>query len=309
MLGMTDHLGAALVVPQQVLDAFGLTGGGVRLPGGEGRSVSVGTAVLKPADECEETTWAAQLLTQLEETGFRLARPLCAQDGRWVVNGWSASRLVEGETGPVDRWVSLLTAARGFHAALRHVPRPAFLARRRHRWALADRVAWGEATVETLPAVAPLMARLSTVLRPVRADCQLVHGDLSGNVLFADGQPPAIIDFSPYWRPAAYADAIIAVDGLLWFNADRELLRLAWATPQFPQLLARALIFRLVALNEQARSTDAACLDGLAAFEPVVTEVESLVRGGARPDWQARGRPAGHGSDRGRLKSGRGGGP
>jgi uncharacterized protein (TIGR02569 family) len=283
---MTDGHVPRPLIPRHVLDAFGLTGAAHPLPGGGGQCVRVGSVVLKPAEDGDETTWVAQLLTQAAETGFRLARPVSARDGRWVVDGWSAAHLVAGETGPAGRWPLLLATARAFHTALRCTPMPPFLARRTHRWALADRVAWGEATFEPLPAVRPLMDRLTAVLRPVSADCQLVHGDLSGNVLFADGLPPAIIDFSPYWRPAAYADAIIAVDGLLWHQADRGLLTLVWTTPEFPQMLVRALVFRLVALNEQGRSLDAAGLDELARFDQVVTEFESVARAGhAGPVW------------------------
>jgi uncharacterized protein (TIGR02569 family) len=279
MLDMTDEGALAALIPLSVLDAFGVTGAVDLLPGGEGQSVRVGSVVLKPAEAGDETTWVAELLTRLDEAGFRLARPVRARDGRWVVAGWCASRLVPGETGPAGRWPPLLAAARAFHAELQPTTRPAFLARRTHRWALADRVAWGESTFEPLPAVRPLMDRLTAVLRPVSADCQLVHGDLSGNVLFAGGLAPAIIDFSPYWRPAAYADAIIAVDGLLWYGADRGLLTLAGTTPEFPQLLVRALIFRLVAHNEQARLSEALSPDELAQFAAVVSEVESLANG------------------------------
>jgi uncharacterized protein (TIGR02569 family) len=280
MLDMTGDAAPTALIPQSVLDAFGLTGAVDLLPGGEGHSVRVGSVVLKPAEDGDETRWVAELLTRLTETGFRLARPVRARDGRWVVDGWSASGLVAGETGPAGRWPLLLAAARSFHAGLRTTARPAFLALRTHRWALADRVAWGESTFEPLPDVRPLMDRLTAVRRPVSADCQLVHGDLSGNVLFADGLTPAIIDFSPYWRPAAYADAIIAVDGLLWYRADPGLLTLAGAaTPDFPQLLVRALIFRLVAHNESARLSEGSSPDELEKFEAVESEVESLVRG------------------------------
>lgn len=55
-------------------------------------------------------------------------------------------------------------------------------------------------------------ARLTRLIRPVCGPSQLVHGDLSGNVLFAEGLAPAIIDFSPYWRPTSYADAIVVID-------------------------------------------------------------------------------------------------
>ena len=259
-----------------MLDAFGLTGPAQPLPGGEGRSVRVGAAVLKPAEDRPEARWTAELLTRVEADGFRLARPLRALDGRWVVDGWSASRFVEGESGPAGRWAELLAAARAFHAALSCAPRPTFLASRTHRWAVADRVAWGEASVMPLPEVAPVLSRLESSRLPVTAGCQLVHGDLSGNVLFADGQPPTIIDFSPYWRPAAYADAIIAVDGLLWFDAEPDLLRLAASSPDFPQLLVRALIFRLVAMNERARDTAADLRDELASFDVAASSVEAL---------------------------------
>jgi uncharacterized protein (TIGR02569 family) len=260
-----------------VLDAFGLTGPAGLLPGGEGRSVRVGAAVLKPTEDGPEARWTAELLTRVESVGFRLARPLRAVDGRWVVDGWSATRFVAGESGADGRWRELLSAARAFHAALSSVPPPTFLADRTHRWATADRVAWGEASVTALPEVSPLLSRLESSRLPVTADCQLVHGDLSGNVLFADGQPPAIIDFSPYWRPAAYADAVIAVDGLLWFGAAPDLLSLAYSSPDFPQLLVRALIFRLVALNEQARDTDADLREDLAGFDAAASAVEALL--------------------------------
>jgi uncharacterized protein (TIGR02569 family) len=171
-----------------------------------------------------------------------------------------------------------LAAARAFHASLSTAPKPGFLASRTHRWAVADRVAWEEASASALPEVATLLSRLESLRRPVTADCQLVHGDLSGNVLFASGKPPAIIDFSPYWRPVAYADAVIAVDGLLWFDAGPDLLRLAEHPPDFPQLLMRALIFRLVAMSERARDTGADLGDELAVFDEATSSVEALLR-------------------------------
>ena len=259
------------VIPAAVIDAFSLRGVAVPLPGGEGHSVRVGAAVLKPVENGAETTWASELLSSVEESGFRLARPVKASDGRWVVDGWSASRFVDGEVGPGGRWAELLSAARALHAALRSAAQPTFLAGRTHRWAIADRVAWGEARVEPLPEVAPLLSRLEAALRPVTSPCQLVHGDLSGNVLFADAQLLAIIDFSPYWRPASYADAIVAVDGLLWFDAGRDVLELAWSSQDFPQMLLRALIFRLVAFNEAARGAADEVLDELTRFKTVVS--------------------------------------
>jgi len=87
---------------------------------------------------------------------------------------------------------------------------------------------------------------LVAALRPVRVPSQLIHGDLTGNVLFDDAQPPAIIDFSPYWRPPAYASAIVAADALVWERADRQVLDAVAHISDFGQYLVRALIFRSV---------------------------------------------------------------
>ncbi|HXF21676.1 MAG TPA: hypothetical protein VN597_14550, partial [Streptosporangiaceae bacterium] len=74
----------------------------------------------------------------------------------------------------------------------------------------------------------------------------LIHGDLGGNVLFAAGEPPAVIDFSPYWRPAGLALAVAAVDALTWSEADPAILDELAGEPELDQLLARAHVGRLV---------------------------------------------------------------
>lgn len=254
------------LVPVAVQDAFGLVGAPVILPGGEGRCVRAGDAVLKPVDDVVEATWSADLLARVIEDGFRVARPLRSHDGSWVVDGWSAAAFVDGHAGPAGRWEELLAAGRAFHHALREETRPEFLAQRSHRWAVADRVAWGEASAEPVRSVQPFLDELMGRLGPdVEQGLQLVHGDLSGNVLFAPGLPPAIIDLSAYWREPEYAAAIAAVDGTLWFDAGDDVLNLLGRGHRSTQHLVRALIFRLVALNEQSRF-DARVLDQLPLF-------------------------------------------
>jgi uncharacterized protein (TIGR02569 family) len=263
-------------VPATVLDAFGLPEHGYPLQGGEGRSFRHGMAVLKPAGDPAEAVWCARLLAGVEPQGFRLPRPLRARDDRWVVDGWTASEYLEGQPGPAGRWDELLAAGRAFHAALSQLPRPDFLNHRTHRWARADRAAWGEPTVPVPAEAAEHWARLTRLIRPVDAPSQLIHGDLTGNVLFAAGKPPAVIDFSPYWRPVGYADAIVLVDGMLWFGADHQLLTRDDHGPDFGQLLVRALIFRLAALTEQARDVGPSCLSELSLFPPVIGAIERL---------------------------------
>lgn len=74
------------------------------------------------------------------------------------------------------------------------------------------------------------------------APCQLVHGDLGGNVLFDDRLPPAVIDFSPYWRPPGWASAVVVADALVYKGASLGDIQ----SFVDPQLLVRALIFRAV---------------------------------------------------------------
>jgi uncharacterized protein (TIGR02569 family) len=279
MPGMTDLASASALPNRAVLEAFGLTGTPVALPGGEGRSVLVGDAVLKPVGDVdvEEAAWSARLLDRVQGEGFRVPRPLRTRDGSFTAAGWSAAARVDGASDPAADWSAVLNVGRAFHEALRGEPCPPFLQRRDHRWAVGDRVAWGEARIEPLAPLAGLFRVLDALWHPVHAVGQLIHGDLSGNVLTVPGLPPAVIDFSPYWRPTAYADAIVAVDGLLWFGAGPELVALASTGADFPQMLVRALLFRLVALNEQAKAFGVECLDGeLARFERVLAYVREL---------------------------------
>jgi uncharacterized protein (TIGR02569 family) len=264
-------------VPTDVLRSFGaVPGGGEVLPGGEGRSVRYSETVLKPTADEVESRWACDVLAGVAERGFRVSRPVRANDGRWVVDGWTASSYAPGQPGPVGRWQQLLDAGRALHRELAAVDQPAFLARRSHRWAHADRVAWSEEEADPLPEVAGHLARLRRMAFPVQGPRQLVHGDLAGNVVFCDGLAPAIIDFSPFWRPVRYADAIVAVDGMLWFGADRGLLSTAAIGTQFRQYLVRAAIFRLVAFNERARADQIVDLDELTMFERVIGEIDAF---------------------------------
>lgn len=72
------------------------------------------------------------------------------------------------------------------------------------------------------------------------------HGDLTGNMLFAEHLPPAVIDFSPYWRPAPFGSAIVVADALVWEGADERVLDAVDHIEGFDQYLLRALIYRAV---------------------------------------------------------------
>lgn len=255
--------GADMKVPgPDVLAAFGLAGRPVRLPGGQGESVRVGEAVLKPAGEdIGYAQWLAEVMASVVEDGFRVARPLRAAGGGWCHGGWTASAYLPGDPHPAaPRWGDILAAGRAFGRALAEVPRPALLAGRDDPWAVGDRVAWREQTVDVLPELRGPYEELASLAGPPPDDrAQLVHGDLAGNVLFAPELPPAVIDFSPYWRPPAFAEAIVVADALLWYGAGPELLDATVTAngPGFGGYIARALVFRLVTDSERFRAPGA----------------------------------------------------
>jgi uncharacterized protein (TIGR02569 family) len=233
--------------PTHVLAAFAATAGAEPLGGGEGTAWRCGDLVLKPLEWSmseEELEWQGEVLGAVREDGFRVPKLRRALDGRVLVDGWCAWERVEGRHDE-QRWPEVIAAGERFHAALVGVPRPALIDARTDHWAIGDRVAWGELPADRFAHVKHL-PRLLAALEPVDAPSQLVHGDLTGNVLFAPGLPPAVIDLSPYWRPTGFASAVVVGDALAWEGADESLLGAVEHIAAFPQYLLRALIYRIV---------------------------------------------------------------
>ncbi len=81
-----------------------------------------------------------------------------------------------------------------------------------------------------------------------------------------------MIDFSPYWRPAGLALAVAAVDALLWSGADAVILDELASQPELDQLLARALVYRLVT-EMIFRRHDGAGLEAVARASQPVTDL------------------------------------
>lgn len=229
-----------------ILDAFGTVGPPEKLTGGEHGAWRAGDVVLKAADISEEQLgWQSSLYERLDGQGeFRVPQAVRSRDGRLLVDGWCAMTFLRGrhERG---RWLDIIAVGTAFHDAVASEPAPAFLLERTDPWAIGDRVAWGELGKDDVPETKHLEPLL-TALDEITARSQLIHGDLAGNVLFDDRLPPAILDLSPYHRPAAFASAIVVADALVWEGAGDELLGAFDADRGFAQHLLRALIYRLV---------------------------------------------------------------
>jgi uncharacterized protein (TIGR02569 family) len=217
--------------------------------------------VLKPLDVNEEQLrWQAEVFASMTCDGFRVSQPQQAENGAFVVDGWCAWEALEGRHEE-RRWPEIIAVGERLHTALAGVARPEFIARRTDPWAIGDRVAWGDVRASDFADVKHL-ARLASALKPLEAPSQLIHSDLTGNVLFDDQFAPAVIDFSPSWRPASFASAIVVGDALIWEGAQEDILDAVGHIEDFEQYLLRALIFRAVTdrlfrQNEPVRPDDA----------------------------------------------------
>jgi uncharacterized protein (TIGR02569 family) len=232
--------------PATVLAAFGAGTALLRpLPGGQGTAWSAGPLVLKPLDmSLDALSWQEAVLSDIAEEGFRLARPVRARTGELVVAGWSAWQHLAGQH-LAGRWADIAAVGERFHRASAHIQPPSWHSRRTDPFATADRAAWDTEVLDRFTSL-PVIDQLAAFLQPVHGHDQLIHGDLSGNVLFHAGLAPGIIDLSPYWRPALFATAVLAVDAMVWEGADHAVLGILGGHPDAPQYLIRAAIFRVV---------------------------------------------------------------
>lgn len=241
----------------RVLAAYGLSGERLEpLAGGQGHAWRSGSVILKPAGNQAEADWLAQLLPSVPQVGFRLSLPLRSRTGSATVDGWAAWHRLEGSHDFTDRWPQVLRAGAALHRALTAVAEPAFLAERDDHWSVAERLSWAD----RLP-VHPELRRpaelLATQLRPTRHASRLIHGDLTGNVLFADPAAPGIIDFTPYWRPAGFGLAVVVADAVAWHGAGRGLLAEfhRYEPAESRSMVARAALFRLLTADRLAPET------------------------------------------------------
>ncbi|MFF2620783.1 TIGR02569 family protein [Oerskovia jenensis] len=229
--------------PRQVLEAFGAVGLATRLDGGRGRAWRTGDTVLKPLDVLPaELDWLRDHAPS-GGGGLRLSLPLASVGGDLVVDGWTAFPVLPGEH-VAGRWAQVAEVGHRFAQVFDGAARPGFLDERTHAWARADRLAWGEDAVD-VPDGVPHLPALLAARRAVAEPSTIVHGDLTGNVLFDDHLPPAVIDLTLYWRPVRYSVAIVAVDAVCFEGAPPSLLETIDPGEGFAQHLVRALLFRI----------------------------------------------------------------
>lgn len=246
-----------------------------------------GDVVLSPVADHARAAWSAKVRETLTVDGVRLARPVRGTDGRYVVSGWRADTFIEG--APEPRHDEVVSVGLRLHAATATLERPRFLAQPPVApwvdvdvFVAADRAAWETVPLRSIRGAGPpqstspdgqrsieLIGQLASLRKPVETPSQLVHGDLFGTVLFAGNAAPGLADITPYWRPAPWAAGVAVVDAISWGGADDGLLARWDDLPEWPQMLLRALVFRLAVHALHPRST-AEAFPGLARTAELV---------------------------------------
>ncbi|WOC13174.1 TIGR02569 family protein [Gordonia sp. MP11Mi] len=264
--------------PEQVLTTFGLTSHPPIAMDGVGWRV--GEVVLSLVPDHARAAWSATARENLYVEGMRIARPIRASDGRYVVSGWRADTYVAGS--PEPRHDEVLAVADRLHEATAKFERPRFLLQPPAPpfndvdvFTAADRAAWEEVPMRSARGAGMSeptsddgkrsldeVKTLAQLRRPVDLPSQVVHGDLFGTVLFAGAAAPAITDLVPYWRPASWASAVTVVDALAWGGAEEELVERWSDHAEWSQMMLRATMFRLAVHALHPRST-AGALPGL----------------------------------------------
>ncbi|AOW94435.1 TIGR02569 family protein [Rhodococcus sp. WMMA185] len=246
-----------------------------------------GDVVLSSVADHARAAWSAKVRETLEVDGLRLARPVRSTDGRYVVSGWRADTFVEGT--PEPRHDEVVSMSGRLHAATSKLERPRFLAQPPRApgeevdvFVAADRAAWEKTPLRGMTGAdqfelpssdgrksLELITGLATLRKSVTSPDQLVHGDLFGTVLFSGALAPGITDITPYWRPAPWAAAVAVVDAISWGGADEALISRWDDLPEWPQMLLRAVLFRLAVHALHPRST-AEAFPGLARTADLV---------------------------------------
>lgn len=218
-----------------------------RLAGGQGLAWTDGRLVLKPVGCLPEHDWVCEVYAGWSADDVRVPEPVRAADnGGWSVAGWGAHVFLEGSQARIPHEIEQVkSASDGFHHQLRALPRPGFLDARDDPWSYGDRLAWEDAAPWGDEVTLALVQRLRRQLAPVSQPAQVIHGDILPNVLLAEDQPPAVIDWPPYFRPREMANAITVTDAVTFHGASLSLLEDWAAGPDWDQLLLRALLYRL----------------------------------------------------------------
>lgn len=256
---------------KEVLQSFHLAGDAVPLIGGQNTSVRVGHAVLKPVEDVRHTEWLLNVMFNINPQGYRLSMPIRSKDGAFVSKGWACTRYEKGEDIK-GRIQEKLLVSRLFHRDLSHV-NVRDIPHTDNPWSRGHRIAW---QTDRLPTGILREAKeiidhlLSGLSLKEQYKMQIVHGDLSGNILFDQVLSPLIIDFSPTLAPVEYAEAILACDCIAWQGSEVSEIRLLPEDELYKEMIIRAVVFRLAVSAIFSQGEKNTFFNEYQAYKPII---------------------------------------
>ncbi len=246
------------------------------------------TVVLIQVSQPDRAAWSSRLRENLQVPGVRIVRPVRSTDGRFINAGWRASHYVAGNLAArVDETVA---AALRLDTALAEVPIPDIFNQgvdQQDVFAVADKAAWRDEhdTVvldPSIPAhemVATIVPKVRDLLRPFveKRAMQVTHADMLATTIYAGTQPPTVTDIVGVAHPHGYTAAQTIVDALIMNATDARIIDRFSQIPELPQLLLRALLYRLYvhALHPQATSNTGTNLEW--AAQTIMSRVRGTI--------------------------------
>lgn len=259
-----------------LLHSFDLSGNIVPLSGGQSTSIKVGNAVLKPVDDVRHCEWLLNVINLISPQGYRIAKPIRSKHGTFVRNGWSCTHFEEGQDTK-GRIQEKLLVSKLFHRDLSSIPHHDFPPID-NPWSKGHRIAWQK---DKLPSEFPedIQESLNHLLGMVTLrdhyDRQIVHSDLSGNILFDEGLNPLVIDFSPTIAPVEYAEAILVCDCIAWQGSEVSEIGLLPRDERYKEMIIRAIVFRLAVAAIFSNGDCMKYFSEYQAFKPIIDHISS----------------------------------
>lgn len=217
-----------------------------KLEGGQNESFKVGNYVFKPVSEPEKYIWIASIFEDISPDSVLISKPIKSKYGNYIEEGYGVTEFIPGTFHPF-MMREKLEAAHRFHKFLSCIEKPDDFNEWTSPWTESGRIAWGE---NELPKTFDKRAKfiINSLLEQIvqiNLDSQLIHSDLSGNILF-NSAVPLFIDFSPDFRPLEYAHTILVTDSIAWNEEPLESLDLLQLNTDIKkQLVLRAIVFRI----------------------------------------------------------------
>lgn len=256
---------------EEILNSFNLSGEIIPLSGGQNTSVRVSNAVLKPVDDRQHSEWLLNIIYQINPNGYRISKPIKSKKGTFVSNGWACTHYEKGQDikGRIEE---KLLVSRLFHCDLSSI-HFRDLPHTDNPWSKGHRIAW---QIDDLPSELPkeIKENINNLLRKVSLKdnykVQIVHSDLSGNILFDKVLNPLVIDFSPTIAPVEYAEAILVCDCIAWQGSEVSELDLLPGDERYKEMIIRAIIFRLAVCAIFSKGDYNKFLIEYQAFKPII---------------------------------------